>query len=118
MLTHYIECKNRIRRHSSTYFRSARTQSYSLWIGLPPLHSMLAILLDEIRAVPAKRHAQQLLVARARWQRQISDEGQRDAEQGLYETLIQEWVACLAAGVCYDPVIPAQIPAPEAAHVP
>ena len=69
-------------------------------------------------AVPAKRHAQQLLVARAWWQGQISNEGQRDAEQGGYELLIQERVACLPACVCYDPIIPAQIPAPEAAHVP
>ena len=99
--------------HEMLYLISHYGMLVSLATSLQPL-----ILPDTIRVVPAKRHAQQLLVARARWQRQISDKRQRDAEQGLYETLIQERVACLPAGVCYDPVIPAQIPAPEAAHVP
>jgi len=69
------------------------------------------------RAVPVKGHAQQLLITSAGWQAQVCNEGQRNAEQGPYETLVQERVSRLLAGVCYDPVVPAKIPAPETAHV-
>lgn len=88
--------------------------SFSLTLSL----ALPTMMCNGVGAVPAKCHAQQLLVARARRQRQVSNEGQRDAQKGVHERLIQERVARLPACVCNDPVIPAQIPPPQAAHVP